>query len=84
MQLKELKSKARLLTPIVRIGKSGINDSLVAEVKKHLKKRNLIKIKVLKSFRKEKLRDVANELAKRTGSELVDSIGFVFVLYKKP
>jgi len=84
MNLKELKSKAKLLQPIVRIGKNGMDDNLITEIKKHLKKRKLIKIKMLKSFRDEKTKDVAKDVAEKTGSELIDSVGFVFVLYKKP
>ncbi len=83
MEISELKSKSKLLRPIVRIGKNGIDETQIDEIKKHLKKRKLIKIKLLKSSRKESIKEIAKEVAEKTNSILVDIIGFVFVLYKK-
>ena len=83
MEISELKSKSKLLRPIVRIGKNGIDETQIDEIKKHLKKRKLIKIKLLKSSRKESIKEIAKEVAEKTNSILVDVIGFVFVLYKK-
>ena len=44
-----LRSKAKTLEPVVRIGKSGLTDSMIGEINKNLIKRKLIKIKLLKS-----------------------------------
>jgi len=83
MELKELKSKAKLIRPLVRIGKNGITETQVNDIKKHLKKRKLIKIKLLKSFRKEETTDIAQDIAEKTDSKVIHIIGFTFVLYKK-
>jgi RNA-binding protein len=83
-QIKELKAKAKTLDPILRIGKNGITDSLIIEIRKHLKKRNLIKIKILKSAREDiDKKAFVNEIAGKTESELIELIGYVFVLYRK-
>ena len=81
---KAVKEKAKLLEPIVRVGKNGLTESLVEEIKLQLKKRGLIKVKMLRSFlgRSDKRR-MANEIAERTDSMLVDNVGFVVVLAKK-
>ncbi len=79
-----MRKKGKLLEPIIRIGKNGINDNVLEEIRKHLKKKKIIKIKFLKSFIKGKDRKkINNEIADKTDSVLVDQIGFVAVLYKK-
>ena len=83
-QLKALKAKGRLLEPMVRIGKNGLTDSALRQVQLLLNKRKLVKVKLLKSFMESNERKVsAEELALRTGAELIDQVGFVVVLYKR-
>lgn len=79
-----LKQKAKALTPTIQIGKKGITDSLIEEIKKQVKKRNLVKIKILKSFaEKEDRKSIAALLAEKTDSVLIDQVGFIVVLGKK-
>jgi RNA-binding protein len=83
-ELKMLREKARLLDPLVRIGKNGLADSSLLHIKKLVDKRKLVKVKLLKSFLESNDRKAAGALlAKGTGSELVDQVGFVVVLYKR-
>ena len=82
--IKQLKEKAKLLEPTVRIGKNGLTESAVGEIKKQLKKRGIIKVKMLRNFIEgRKKKEVAQQVAEQTESELVDSIGFVLVLKRK-
>ncbi len=82
--LKELKSKAVELKPIIWIGKSGLTDNAIKEIKIQLKKKKLIKVKFLKSIVKEKdKKELFNELASKTGSKVIHQVGFVVVLYRK-
>ncbi len=83
MNVKEKKAEAKSLKPIMRIGKHGINENIIDDINDHLKKRKLIKIKLLKSFRDKDTNKIAKEIAEKTNSKIVDIIGFVFVLYKK-
>lgn len=83
-ELKRLREKAKLLEPLVRIGKNGLTDASMLHIKKLVDKRKLIKVKLLKSFLEANDRKAAAELlAKGTGAELVDQVGFVVVLYKR-
>ena len=83
-QLKKVRSKARALEPMVRIGKNGLTDNAVLQAKRLLQKRKLIKVKFLRSFLENHDRKkAAAELAKKTSSELVEQVGFVAVLYKR-
>jgi RNA-binding protein len=82
--IKELKAKAMALEPIVRIGKSGLTDTVVAEIKKQLDQKGLIKIKMLKSFvGRDDKKESAMKIAEKTNSKLVHSVGFVVVISKK-
>lgn len=82
--MKKLKSKARLLEPLVRIGKNGLTDQTVNQVKLMIKKRKLVKVKFLRAFLDTHDRkSAAKELAEKTGAEVIDQVGFVVVLYKR-
>jgi len=78
-----LRSKAKKLSPILRIGKLGLSDSAVNELNNLLKKRKLVKIKLLPSYLDGKNRkEAVEQIAQRTNSELIESIGNVAVLYR--
>ncbi len=77
----QLRSKARLLEPILMIGKNGLSPGTIEEVKKQLKEKKLIKIKILKSaLRNQDRKEFAKELAEKTSSEIIEQVGFVIVL----
>jgi len=85
MEQIQLKQKALSLKPIARIGKNGLNESVLAEIKKQLKKKHLIKIKILKSFLDENKLDKKEfiiDLAEKLDAQIIQKIGFVVVLYK--
>ncbi|MCP3684154.1 MAG: YhbY family RNA-binding protein [bacterium] len=83
MNKKELRKKAVTLEPIARIGKSGITEGTLKEIKRQLRQKKLIKIKLLKGAMETKnKKTIANELVEKTESELVQLTGFVVVLYK--
>jgi RNA-binding protein len=82
-KLYKLKSEAGKLSPIINIGKNGITDPVVEELKKHIKANRLVKVKVLKSAEAEKdLKAIAEELAERSKSTLVEVRGRTVVLYR--
>jgi RNA-binding protein len=61
-----------------------LTDNTIKEIEKQLKKRRLIKIKMLRAFFEGKnKKEVAKEIAEKTNSILIDSVGFVVVLLKK-
>ena len=81
---RELIEKGKLLEPSIRIGKSGLTDGTVSEIKKQLKVKKLVKIKFLKTALGEmKRKEFANLVASKTDSELVNQVGFVVVLWKR-
>ena len=81
-----LKSLASTMDPIFQVGKAGAAPELVKALDDALEKRELIKINVLNNCADD-LRDIAEVIASRTHSQVVQVIGRRIVLYrpsKKP
>lgn len=76
-----LKSLGMNLEPIFQIGKSSVTPELTAAVAEALEARELIKISVLKNCLNDS-REMAQILAERTHSEVVQVIGKKIILYK--
>ena len=77
-----LKSLAMELQPIVQIGKSGLTPELTAAVQEAVDARELIKISVLQNCLEDP-REMAQIIADRTHSDVVQVIGKKIVLYKQ-
>ena len=84
MELKKARLMAKSLEPVVRIGKNGISESIINEVRKLLRKRGIIKIKLLHSFLEDKDRKITSkELADKFEAMIVEQTGGIVVLMKK-
>lgn len=77
-----LKSLAMKMDPVFQIGKSSVTPELTAAIAEALEARELIKISVLKNCMDDG-RSIAEVLAERTHSEVVQVIGKKIVLYKQ-
>lgn len=69
----------------LQLGKKGITEAFIREVKNRLKKQNVIKIKILKSFRKSTTmdrREIAKYIAEKTGARVIDVRGYTFILVR--
>ena len=81
-QRSKLKGIASTLPAIAQIGKGGVGDAMVATVSDALEARELIKMKVLENCGLD-VRSAAEELAARTGAEVVAVIGSKCILYRE-
>ena len=77
-----LKSIAMTTDPIFQIGKSSLTPELTDAVGEALDKRELVKISVLQNCMDDP-KEMAQILADRTHSEVVQVIGKKIVLYKQ-
>lgn len=77
-----LKGLAMNITPIFQIGKASLTPEVTEAISESLNTRELIKISVLKNCIDDP-REIANVLAERTKSEVVQVIGKKIVLYKE-
>ena len=77
-----LKSLAMTMDPIFQIGKSSLTPELTEAVAEALEKRELIKISVLQNCMDDP-HELAQIIAERTRSQVVQVIGKKIVLYKE-
>ena len=68
----------------MNIGKDGITETVIEEVKRQLRQKKLIKIKMMQALAQQSDKnEIAQQLAEATESILIDRIGFVIVLANK-
>ena len=77
-----LKGLAMKLDPVFNVGKSSITPEFTSAIAEVLETREIIKISVLKNCLDEP-REIAEVLAERTHSQVVQVIGKKIVLYKE-
>lgn len=76
-----LRSQAMMMEPILNIGKSSVTPELTDAVDEALEARELIKISVLQNCLDD-VRELAETLAGRTRSSVVQVIGKKIILYR--
>ena len=77
-----LRSLGSTMSPIFQIGKGGIEENFLIQVKQALEARELIKIKVLENSGLD-TREASDMLCKAVGCEGIQAIGNKIVLYKQ-
>ena len=81
-QRAQLKGMANSMDTIFQVGKGGINDQLIKQVADALEARELIKLRVLETSPVSS-REAADEIASKVSADVVQVIGYRFVLYKE-
>jgi RNA-binding protein len=70
--------------PTIWIGKNRFSHEILREIEKQLKKKEMVKIKILKSaLQWDKAKGIASTIAEQTGASLVEVRGHTFMLYKR-
>jgi RNA-binding protein len=76
---KQLVKLGSTLDPTVHVGKEGLTEGIVKEIKTQVKRHKLIKVRVLPAAGMD-MAAVAEELAQSTGAKIVDTRGFTVLL----
>lgn len=82
-KVKELVKEVRHRSADVRIGKAGVSEKVLKEIRRRLKEKGVIKVKMLKSALKVEGKnrfEIAKEVAEKIGAELVEVRGRTFIL----
>lgn len=70
--------------PTIWIGKNKISNDVIGEIKKQLDKREIVKIKILKTaLGEDKAEEIASAISKEAEAALVEVRGHTIVLYKR-
>ena len=78
---KEMMNRA-LNAMTINIGKSGVNDNDIEEIKRQLKANEIVKLKFAKNIARDKDKYI-DEIVSKTKAQLIDVRGHVAVIYKK-
>jgi RNA-binding protein len=79
-KIRELKARAQLMKPTLKVGHDGLSAQFIAALDEALKHHDLVKVK-FSDFKEEK-KTLSPQLAEKTGSELIMRVGNVAVLYR--
>jgi len=78
---KELMNRS-LSTITINIGKSGVNPGVLDDIKRHLKEREVVKLRFSKGISPEK-QNYITQIIEKSNAKLVDFRGNVAVIFKK-
>ena len=81
-KLSELKSRAQLLKPVIKLGKAGATPEFLAELEKLLDLHGLVKLR-FEGFKDER-KSLSKTLAEKTGATLVQQVGHTAVYHRAP
>ena len=79
-QVRDLKAQAQRIKASLKVGKEGLSLQFLAALDEVLKHRPLVKVK-FDEFKAQK-KELAPQLAEKSGSHLVTRVGNVVVLYR--
>ena len=77
-----LKGLAHPLSPVVRVGKGGVTEAVIAETKKSLQSHELIKVRIDVDESAER-KSLAERLATAADAHIAGSIGKIAILYRQ-
>jgi RNA-binding protein len=77
--MKDVKRVGHGLRPTVHVGKEGVTDTLIEEIAKQVKNRKVVKVRLLPSVEEDR-KLVAEDLAKRSDSVLIEVVGHTVLL----
>ena len=81
---KELHTQAQHLPALLNIGKNGVTDAFIAELDHTLEKKELVKIKLLRSFAtSNETSSVAEQISKKLKAEVLMCKGNAITFYRK-
>jgi len=66
----------------INIGKAGINENVIEEIKRQLKSNEIVKLRFAKGIANEK-ESLLDSIVTETKSKLIDLRGNVAIIYKK-
>lgn len=80
-QIRKLKATAQRMDASLKIGKSGLSPAFLQSLNAELDRHELVKLKFAEF--KEQRKELAPQLAEKTGSHLITLLGNVVVLYRR-
>jgi len=67
------------MEPTINVGKSGVTDNTIAEIRKQLKRHGTIRVKLLPAAGEER-KALMDRIISETGAKVQSRVGFVMIL----
>ena len=80
-QLKQMKTKAHDLKPVIMIGQAGLTEAVNKEIELALDTHELIKIKI--RAERDERKQIQQKICSETSAKLIQSIGQIIVIFRK-
>jgi len=81
---KDMRKESKTLTPNIIIGKNGLTDQVIENIKSEISRRKLVKLKILQAYITDKDKNkVFEDIAEKTNAKIVQKIGFTISLARK-
>ncbi len=80
-ELRELKARAQLLKPMLKVGKDGLSPAFLKAADDALAHHELVKVK-FDEFKDQK-KELAPQLAEGVGAQIILQVGHVVVLFRR-
>lgn len=81
-QIRQLKSLAHHLNPVVIVGQNGLTDAVLNELNITLSTHELIKVRLNAGDREER-QEMITQICRRSGAQLVQRIGHVAAFFRR-
>ncbi|BDC18327.1 YhbY family RNA-binding protein [Acidianus sp. HS-5] len=78
--ISEKVKKVKAEHPAIRIGKNGLTEGLVNEIKRQLKEHEVVKVKI--GIKEQDRRELAKKVAESVNARLVEVRGYTFILMR--
>ncbi len=72
--------KTKAEHPTIRIGKNGLTEGLINEIKRQLKEHEVVKIRI--GIKDQDRRELAKKVAEAVNAQLVEVRGYTFILMR--
>lgn len=80
-EVRDLKARAQLLKPMLKVGKDGLSPAFLKAVDETLSHHDLVKVK-FEEFKEQK-KELGPELAQKVSANLIMAVGHVVVLFRR-
>jgi RNA-binding protein len=82
--MKELRREAKLLKPMVHIGKEGVTKGIIEQIDMELKNKRLIKIKLRTSSfdTREEKQQMIDSIIEPTRAKVVEQVGHTLTIHR--
>src|SRR5215813_3360990 len=80
-QMRKLKGLAQRMDATLKVGKQGLSEAFLKSLNEELTRHELVKVKFAEF--KDQKKELAPQLARKTGSHLVTLLGNVAVLFRR-